>query len=161
RQMRKLGDLAWVEDGEVISARVTVVDVRVEASFRRRVQRTIALLEDETGTLEATWFGRRYIERRMHPGQRVIVSGRLKHFGRKRTLDNPDFQPEGNEDELLHVGRIVPVYRLTAGLTAVTLRRAVREALDRAGSAYLDYLPPALVRERGVTPLTQALEEAH
>jgi ATP-dependent DNA helicase RecG len=161
REMRKLGDLWSVEDGTVVSARVTVADVRVEASFRRRVQRTIAVLEDETGTVQATWFGRRYIERRLHPGDRVIVSGKLKHFGRTRTLDNPDFQPEGNEDELLHVGRIVPVYRLTAGLTAVTLRRAVRDALDRAGTAYLDYLPPALVRERNVMPLTEALEEAH
>ena len=161
REMRKLGELGWVEDGEVISARVTVVDVRVEASFRRRVQRTIAVLEDETGSLEATWFGRRYIERRMHPGQRVIVSGKLKHFGRKRTLDNPDFQPEGNEDELLHVGRIVPVYRLTAGLTAVTLRRAVREALDRAGAAYPEYLSDELRRETGVTGIGGAVEEAH
>ena len=161
REMRKLGDLWSVEDGTVISARVTVADVRVEASFRRRIQRTIAVFEDETGTIQATWFGRRYIERRMHPGQRVIVSGKLKHFGPTRTLDNPDFQPEGNEDELLHVGRIVPVYRLTAGLTAVTLRRAVRDALDRAGSAFLDYLPAAIVRERGVAPLTGALEEAH
>ncbi|MEO8272747.1 MAG: ATP-dependent DNA helicase RecG [Chloroflexota bacterium] len=161
REMRKLGELWSVEDGTVVSARVTVVDVRVEASFRRRVQRTIAVLEDGSGSIDATWFGRRYIERRLHPGDKVIVSGKLKHFGRTRTLDNPDFQPEGNEDELLHVGRIVPVYRLTAGLTAVTLRRAVRDALDRAGSAYLDYLPPALVHERAVAPLTEAIEEAH
>jgi ATP-dependent DNA helicase RecG len=161
REMRKLGDLWTVEDGTVVSARVTVVDVRVEASFRRRIQRTIAVLEDDSGSVDATWFGRRYIERRLNPGDRVIVSGKLKHFGRTRTLDNPDFQLEGNEDELLHVGRIVPVYRLTAGLTAVTLRRAVRDALDRAGSAYLDYLPPTIVRERNVTPLSQALEEAH
>ena len=54
REMRKLGDLLWVEDGEVVSARVRVADIRVEASFRRRVQRTIAVLEDETGTIEAT-----------------------------------------------------------------------------------------------------------
>jgi len=161
REMRKLGDLLWVEDGTVISARVRVADVRVEASFRRRVQRTIATLEDETGTIDATWFGRRFIERRLHVGQRVIVSGKLKHFGRSRTLDNPDFQPEGNEDELLHVGRIVPVYRLTAGLTAVTLRRAVRDALDKAGKGYDDYLPPAILRERHAPPLGEALEEAH
>ena len=161
REMRKLGDLWSVEDGTVISARVRVADVRVEASFRRRVQRTIAVLEDETGTIQATWFGRRFIERRLHVDQRVIVSGKLKHFGRTRTLDNPDFQPEGNEDELLHVGRIVPVYRLTAGLTAVTLRRAVREALDKAGTAYDDYLPQAIVRDRQLRPLGEALEEAH
>ena len=161
REMRKLGDLLWVEDGTVVSARVRVADVRVEASFRRRVQRTIAVLEDETGTIDATWFGRRFIERRLHPGQQVIVSGKLKHFGRKRTLDNPDFQPEGNEDELLHVGRIVPVYRLTAGLTAVTLRRAVRDALDRAGSEYADYVASDIPRPAGLPRLGDALEEAH
>jgi len=161
REMRKLGDLAWVEDGEVVSARVTVADIRVEASFRRRVQRTIALLEDETGSVEATWFGRRYIERRLHPGERVIVSGKIKHFGRKRTLDNPDFQPEGRDDELLHVGRIVPVYRLTAGLTANRLRVAIREALDRAGHAYPEYLPPELRERERLAPIADALEQAH
>jgi len=161
REMRKLGDLAWVEDGEVVSARVTVADIRVEASFRRRVQRTIALLEDETGSVEATWFGRRYIERRLHPGERVIVSGKIKHFGRKRTLDNPDFQPEGRDDELLHVGRIVPVYRLTAGLTANRLRVAIREALDRAGHAYPEYLPPELRERERLAPIAGALEQAH
>jgi len=161
REMRKLGDLAWVEDGEVVSARVVVVDIRVEASFRRRVQRTIAVLEDETGSIDATWFGRRYIERRLHPGQRVIVSGKLKHFGRKRTLDNPDFQPEGRDDELLHVGRIVPVYRLTAGLTANRLRVAIREALDRSGHDYPEYLPADLQAREHLAPITDALEQAH
>ena len=42
---------------------------------------------------------------------------------------------------MLHAGRIVPVYRLTAGLTAARLRVAMREALDRAGYAYPEYLP--------------------
>ena len=145
-----------------MSARVRVADIRVEASFRRRVQRTIAVLEDETGTIEATWFGRRYIERRLHVDQRVIVSGKLKHFGRKRTLDNPDFQPEGNDDELLHVGRIVPVYRLTAGITAQTLRRAVREALDRAGRDYPEYLPGRASRAaKRLEAIGESLEQAH
>jgi ATP-dependent DNA helicase RecG len=161
REMRNLGDLGWVEDGEVISARVRVADIRVEASFRRRVQRTIALLEDDTGSIEATWFGRRYIERRLHPGMQVIVSGKLKHFGRKRTLDNPDFQPEGRDDELLHVGRIVPVYRLTAGLTANRLRVAIREALDRAGHEYPEYLPSDVRAGEHLAPIADALEQAH
>ena len=161
REMRRLGELAFVEDGTVVSARVTVLDVRVEASFRRRVQRTIAVLEDETGLIEATWFGRRFIERRLQPGAHVIVSGRLKHFGRKRTLDNPDFQPEGRDDELLHVGRIVPIYRLTAGLTAATLRRAVRDALDRAGTTYPEYLPASLRVDQHLVGIGEALEAAH
>ncbi len=161
REMRQLGELYRVEEGTVVSARVGVVDVRVEPSFRRRIQRTIAVLEDETGTLEATWFGRRYIERRLHPGDHVVVSGKLKRFGRKLTLDNPDFQPEGNDDEMLHVGRIVPVYRLTAGLTATRLRVAIRDALDRAGKAYPEYLPRSVREDEELVPIGIALEEAH
>jgi ATP-dependent DNA helicase RecG len=161
REMRQLGELTWVEEGTVVSARVRVVDVRVEPSFRRRIQRTVAVLEDETGTLEATWFGRRYIERRLHADDKVVVSGKLKRFGRKLTLDNPDFQPEGNDDEMLHVGRIVPVYRLTAGLTATRLRIAMRDALDRAGREYPEYLPRPIRESEALVPIGTALEEAH
>jgi ATP-dependent DNA helicase RecG len=161
REMRKLGDLRELEDGTVVSARVRVADVRVEPSFRRRIQRTIALFEDETGSVEATWFGRRFIERRLFPGADIIVSGKLKHFGRKLTLDNPDFQPVGAEGEMLHVGRIVPIYRLTAGLTAARLRIAIRDALDRAGSAYPEYLPASIAAAETLDPIPVALEHAH
>ena len=83
-------------------------------------------------------------------GGEVVVSGKVKHFGRKLTLDNPEFQVVAERGrEVLHAGRIVPVYRLTAGLTAARLRIAIREALDRAGHAYPEYLPAAILRGGG------------
>jgi len=161
REMRQLGDLVGIEDGTVVSARVRVADVRVEPTFRRRVQRTIARLEDETGTVDATWFGRRFIERRLRIGAEVVVSGRVKHFGRRLTFDNPEFQAVGEETEVLHAGRIVPVYPLTAGLTAARLRLAIREALDKAGHAYPEYLPEPIRAGEGLLPIARAVEEAH
>ncbi len=161
REMRQLGELVWVEEGTVVSARATVVDVRVEPSFRRRVQRTVARLEDSTGWVEATWFGRRYIERRLHVGDRVVVSGKVKRFGRKLTLDNPEFQRDADEADLLHVGRIVPVYRLTAGLSAARLRQAIRNALDAGGAAYPEYLPATVADREHLRGIGSAVEEAH
>ncbi len=162
REMQRLGDLVWTEPGTVVSARVRVAEIRVEPTFRRRVQRTIARLEDETGSIDATWFGRRYIDRRLRVGGEVVVSGKVKRFGKKLTFDNPEFQAVAEEGaEVLHAGRIVPVYRLTAGLTAARLRTAIREALDRAGHAYPEYLPDALRRGEGLTGIAAALEEAH
>ena len=160
RELRKLGDLVWARDGEVVSARVRVADLRVEPTFRRRVQRTVAELEDDTGSISATWFGRRFIERRLGPGDRVVVSGRLKRFGRRLTLDNPEFQRD-DESALLHAGRIVPVYRLTAGITGATLRRTMRGALDVAGRQYPEYLPAGVAARRRLLPIGEALEEAH
>jgi len=161
REMRRIGDLVWTQDGTVVSARVRVAEVRVEPTFRRRVQRTIARLEDESGSIEATWFGRRFIERRLRVGGEIVVSGRVKHFGRRLTFDNPEFQAVGEDTEVLHAGRIVPVYPLTAGLTAARLRLAIREALDRAGHAYPEYLPEPIRSGEGLVPIARAIEEAH
>ncbi|HXI44892.1 MAG TPA: ATP-dependent DNA helicase RecG, partial [Candidatus Acidoferrales bacterium] len=133
---------------------------RVEPTFRRRVQRTVAELEDSTGSIAATWFGRRFIERRLKAGDQVVVSGRLKRFGRTLTLDNPEFQQDDG-GALLHAGRIVPVYRLTVGVTGITLRRAMRGALDAAGNRYPEYLPEAVRSAEALPPIGEALEEAH
>ncbi len=161
REMKKLVDLVWAEEGTVVSARVRVADIRVEPGFRRRTQRTIARFEDETGAIDATWFGRRYIEKRLKAGDSVVVSGKLKRFGRKLSIDNPEFQHDTEDADLLHVGRIVPVYRLTAGLTAARLRTGMREALDRAGSHYPEYMPEEIRRGESLPPIATALEEAH
>ena len=161
REMRMLGELTWEQDGTVVSARARVGDVRVEPGFHGRTQRTIARLEDDTGSIDATWFGRRFIERRLPVGAEIVVSGKVKHFGRRLTLDNPEFQVVAEETELLHAGRIVPVYPLTAGLTAIRLRAAIREALDKAGYAYPEYLPAAIADEEGLVPIARAVEEAH
>lgn len=161
REMRKLGDLVWIEDGTVVSVQATVGDVRVEPGFRGRIQRTIARLEDDTGSIDATWFGRRFIERRLPVGGEVVVSGKIKHFGRRLTLDNPEFQVLTGEKEVLHAGRIVPVYPLTAGLPAARLRTAIREALDKAGHAYPEYLPDSIRTEEALVPIARAVEEAH
>jgi ATP-dependent DNA helicase RecG len=161
REMRKVGDLGWVADGTVVSAQATVGDVRVEPGYRGRTQRTIARLEDDTGSIDATWFGRRFIERRLFVGAEIVVSGKVKHFGRRLTLDNPEFQVVADDTELLHAGRIVPVYRLTGGLTAVRLRSAIREALDKAGFAYPEYLPAEIAAQEGLMPIARAIEEAH
>ncbi len=161
RELSRLGDLVWGEEGSVVSARVVVDGVRVDASFRRRVQVTTARLRDESGEIDAVWFGRRFIERRLRAGQEVVVSGRLKRGRRGMAIDNPEFQAIEGDGEVLHAGRIVPVYRLTAGLTAARLRTAMREALDRAGRAYPEYLPPDLRREERLIGVAEALESAH
>ena len=161
REMRLIRDLYMEQDGAVVSVQATVGDVRVEPGFRGRIQRTIARLEDDTGSVDATWFGRRFIERRLPVGGEVVVSGKIKHFGRRLTLDNPEFQVLTGETEVLHAGRIVPVYPLTAGLPAARLRSAIREALDKAGHAYPEYLPASILAEERLVPIARAIEEAH
>jgi ATP-dependent DNA helicase RecG len=160
REMRRIVELRSLPDGEVVSVRATVTGLRVEPTVRRRVQRTIARLADETGEADAVWFGRRYIERRIAPGVPVIVSGRVKQRGFAPVIDNPDFQVDDG-GAILHAGRIVPVYRLTTGLNAARLRTAMRDALDRAGQGFEEYLPAALIDAERLVGIAEAVEAAH
>jgi ATP-dependent DNA helicase RecG len=168
RQLSTAAELSRIPEGEPASARLQVLGIRVAPTFRRQVERTTAHLGDDTGEVEATWFGRRYIKSRLRDGDWVIISGKVRRRGFTTSLDNPEFQPDDGS-ALLHAGRIVPMYRLTRGLTAATLRRAIREALDKVGATYPEYLPAevAAVGDGGSdavaapVAIATALENAH
>ena len=168
RELSTARDIGSIPDGESASARLQVRGVRAAQTFRRGVERTTAFLGDDTGDVEATWFGRRYIKNRLHEGDWVIISGKVRRRGFTTSLDNPEFQPDDGS-ALLHAGRIVPMYKLTAGLTAATLRRAMRDALDKVAPTYPEYLPatwgPAAaansVRGSASVAISSALESAH
>jgi ATP-dependent DNA helicase RecG len=153
-ELRPLGELLADEKQ---SARVRVTDVKVEAGFGRRPQRVIAQLADDTGSAEAIWFGRRFVERRLRPGAEIIVSGKVAMRGWRPQFVSPEFSPAGHES--VHTARVVPVYRLTAGITQKRVRELLARVLERALPAIEDPLSPA---ERGdLPPLDEALHTAH
>jgi ATP-dependent DNA helicase RecG len=139
-----------------VSAVVEITDLRVDPGFRRRVQRTVARLRDATGEGEAVWFGRRYIERRLAPGDVVAIAGKVELKGWVPRFANPEFGPAG--DDALHAGRIVPVYRLTKGVTAPWLRARIKAGLDQALIDQVEYLPDDLRRE--VDPALPGIKDA-
>jgi ATP-dependent DNA helicase RecG len=136
------------------------VDFRIEKTWRRGVQRTIATLVDESGAIDAIWYGRRFIERRLHVGQQVVASGRVKAQGWTLTLEAPEFSPDEG-DAQVGAGRIVPVYRLTTGITAPTLRRAIRALLDTHGATLSDPLPHEIRDAHHLMGLREAIQCLH
>ena len=159
-QLYTLGQLGWLEPGASVSVRATVRELRIEPTFRRRIERTTAYLVDPTGDALAVWFGRRFIQAKLKAGDRVILSGRLKFRGSSYVIDNPEFQVDAGE-EVLHAGRIVPVYRTTAGLTAARLRTAIHDALERYVPLVEEYLPADVRGEADVVGIEDALRQVH
>ncbi len=130
-----------------------------------RVPMTKVRLGDNTGEIEAVWFGPRFIERRISAGDWLIVSGKIKKFRSRASLNNPDFELDRGGNRI-HAGAIIPVYRLSGRLTAPTLRRSIRQALDRVGRAYPEYLPQWVAQEastQGVPmkSIQETLEDVH
>ncbi len=158
RTVHDIGSLRFVEPDTVVSLRARVVAIREGRTARRRTPVVTATLADATGAAEAQWYGRQFVQRRLVPGQEYLFSGKLKKRGFGLLVDNPAFQaPDG---DLLHVGRIVPTYALTAGLALKSLRAAIRAALDRY-PAYPEYLPGDLLGAERLEGIATAIEQAH
>ena len=152
--LRPLGGLL---PDEKQSARVRVDAVRVEPGFGRRPQRVIAQLSDDSGSAEAVWFGRRYVERRLRSGDEIIVSGKVTQRGWRPQFSAPEFSPVGRES--IHTARVVPVYHLAAGVTQKRLRELLARILESALPAVDD--PLSDDERRGLSPLGEALRTAH
>jgi ATP-dependent DNA helicase RecG len=153
-ELRPLRDLL---PDEKQSARARVTDVKIEKGFGRRPQRVIAQLADESGTAEAIWFGRRYVENRLRPGVELVVSGKVQLRGWRPQFVSPEFSAADRES--LHTGRVVPVYRLTSGVTQKRVRELLARVLERALPGLHD---PLTAGERGTMPgLADALHTAH
>ncbi len=149
--------LAELLPDEKQSARVTIQAIRVEPGFGRRPQRVIAQVSDDSGSAEAIWFGRRYVERRLKVGDEVIMSGKVTQRGWRTQFTSPEFSPAGHDS--VHTGRVVPVYHLAAGVTQRRLRELLARTLEAALPAVDDPLADA---ERGdLPPLDDALRTAH
>ena len=152
--LRRLVDLV---PGEKQSARVRVDDIRSEPGFGKRPPRAIAQLSDPSGSAEAIWFGRRFIERRLRPGDEIVVSGKVAAQGWRMQFANPEFSPATRES--VHTARVVPVYRLVGGVTLRRVRELLARVLDRCLPAVVDPLRPG---ERvGLPDLALAIRTAH
>ena len=126
-----------------------------------------AALGDETGNIRATWFRRGFrnsqpfMVRSLQPGSKMVFSGKVGFFRGERVLDDPDYEPLKGQEELMHTGRLVPVYPTVEGITVRMLRRAVKQALDAGLLRIVDHLPQARRDRIGLMPLDTALAQAH
>ncbi|MEA3397836.1 MAG: ATP-dependent DNA helicase RecG, partial [Chloroflexota bacterium] len=142
--------------------RVSVIATVWEAGGRQtRSGRYLfrAILSDETGTLEITWFNQRYLEGRIKSGMQIVVSGKVDEYLGRLTMNSPEWEVVGRSD--LDTARIVPIYPSTEGLTQRWMRQVVKRALSAWAARIADPLPPALLEAQHLEPLQRALWGIH
>jgi ATP-dependent DNA helicase RecG len=121
----------------------------------------ILVLSDNTGHVECIWFNQPFLQRVFKTGQTVVVSGEVGYY-RGKQLKNPVYEVLSQEDqELIHTGRIVPSYRLTAELSHKVLRRSVKRTLDGCLPLVRESLPRHVIKRRKLMGLKEALSQIH
>ena len=89
-----------------------------------------AFLEDGLGArLTVTWFNQPWLEKQLFPGQRLIVTGKVKRKGSLVEISASHHEID-DDNESLSAGRIVGVYGSTQGLSQAYVRRAAHRLLS-------------------------------
>jgi ATP-dependent DNA helicase RecG len=125
------------------------------------------ILKDETGFLTLVWFAnQRFMQKVFQPGDTVIVSGEVRLYNGLE-MAHPEYEiVSGNGENLIHTGRVIPLYPSTAGLKKVFMdsrgfRRVLKPALDKVLKHISESLPEFITKEQNLMPLRQALENVH
>jgi ATP-dependent DNA helicase RecG len=156
---RRFVSLGELRPGEMVTV---VGTVKRAVALRTRGGRTdfTCTVADATGSVHAYFFGQPFLARTLRAGVKVVLSGEVDPL--EGRMQNPMFEVlEGDLEDLLHVGRLVPVHPLTRGLHARAVRAAVRHALDAVAGQVPDPLPADVRTAAALMPLADALRQIH
>jgi len=154
-----------------------VATVRRAHSFTSPRNPNLSILElqlaDVTGRLKVAKFfaGKRFSspawlkaqQRQFPPGATVAVSGLVKETPYGPVFQDPLMEVLASPQAPVQseqIGRLLPVYGLTEGLTADRLRAAIKPVLA-AAAGWGDQLPARLLEQEGLVDLPTALTQIH
>ncbi|HPC16350.1 MAG TPA: ATP-dependent DNA helicase RecG [Candidatus Hydrogenedentes bacterium] len=156
----RISRIADAREGETITIAAETVRAR-QVRLRGRLSMAVATLRDESGEMQATWFGRGFLAQTFKPGTHALFTGTVGQY-KGPCLKNPDYELlSGDEEDRLNTGRIVPIYRLTEKVTQRMLRRWMALALDQLLDDLDETLPAESLETYRFPPIRAAMRAIH
>ena len=133
-------------------ATIEVLVARARSRRRGRLKILTARVEDETGSIDATWFNQPWLESKLTPGTRIRLRGRANKFG--FSVSSYDLEGE------VETADFAPVYPASEDVAQKTLRGLRAQALELVRDAG-EPLPAALLEREELPLRADALAALH
>src|SRR6185369_12894092 len=135
-------------------------------STRSRGKILDVILTDGSSFAHAKWFHGSYLQTRdFNAGRELVLFGRVDfdRYESKFVFFNPEFELLDNTDQTtsLDIGRIVPIYEESAGITSRQFRRIMAAALGDLLDEIPDPLPDEILKAHGFPDLKTSLHRIH
>ncbi|MCL2620147.1 MAG: ATP-dependent DNA helicase RecG [Defluviitaleaceae bacterium] len=154
----KISPIAELGQGQM----ATILAWRIgDAQFRQFNNKNVTRMcfTDGVGQISISWFNQPYVQQVFKQGEKHYISGRVGWGATGLCLENPDCEKVGGEN--LSAGRIVPVYKMTDGITQKILRGLIRQALDGVNGQIDDFLPQDILQSYDLCHRSFAIENIH
>ena len=151
-------DKLKIEENAVIKGRV--IEISEERSFRKRMSLLTILLKDDSGTVKIIFFNQGFLKRSIKEGEDMLFAGKLKFKG-KSTYFSPTVFEKNNRNELFHLGKIMPAYKETRGLSSKYIRFILKPLVNAFKEKLPETLPEKIVAKYDLMPFKEAFEQIH
>lgn len=170
-----------LQDGDTVCLRVHVFSAGWRFSYKRYFEVAAGTVDDPHGArIYLRWFNMPYVARLLATGMNLSVYGKVRLYGGKLTIANPDFEVmddedaghrlmtaalggplippvAGQENTPIHTGRIVPIYKSVSGIAARNYRALVWHVLRQLSTE----IPPPGYDVAPGYPYWQAVRDIH
>ncbi len=152
-------EISSVLPGESACIRAVVADTPRLSRIRAGLDLVKFRIFDSSGSIDVTYFNQNYIRNSIKRGEEYVFFGRLGGTLLRRELTNPIFERADSPGTV--TGRIVPIYRLTAGISQNVLMRSVEAGLAACLDILPDPLPDAVRKKYSLSHVRYAYENIH
>ncbi|HEX2602325.1 MAG TPA: ATP-dependent DNA helicase RecG [Gemmatimonadaceae bacterium] len=127
---------------------------------RRGLRIFQAVLQDDSGMIEASWPGQPFLDRTIEKGDLMLLTGSVRFF-HGRQLQPREYIQLGKDEDDIKAGKVLAVYPATEGLSFKVIRGIIDSHLDTLLPLVKEYLPPEILREVGLPSLRDAIRMVH
>jgi ATP-dependent DNA helicase RecG len=116
---------------------------------------------DQTGQIRAYWWNQPYLQNTFLRGRRCLLYGQWKR-GRRGyfEVENPDYEFTSDDQDPIHTGRRVPVYRKLGEIRSRQLRSIMHHVIERLDFGE-DVFPEEVLKRNNLISHQCALSQVH
>ena len=127
---------------------------------RRGLRIFQAVLQDDSGMIEASWPGQPFLDRTIEKGDIMLLAGSVRFF-HGRQLQPREYIQLGKDENDIKEGKVLAVYPATEGLSFKVIRGIIDSHLDTLLPLLKEYLPVDVLRAAGLPSLRDAIRMVH
>ncbi len=150
--------------GETVCVQGRITEIESAHTWKKWINLTEAVVQDNSGEIKVIWFNQPYLAKTLKEDDFVCLAGKIGFYNKGLYLNNPSYERINNfgeNEELTHTGRIVPVYPETKGVSSRWLRYVIKPLLYRFAEQIPESLPKELIKKYKFLPMQEAVQQLH
>ncbi len=154
----KIKNIDECVEGETVCIKAKVYNSPIDRYVRRNMLISSMQVFDDSGMINLVWYNNKYVKNNFREGEDYIFFGKVSRSKQGRLqMTAPVFEKLGSER---FMGKIIPLYPLTRGLSQKVVQSTMELALKEAGKLE-EYLPSDIRKDFKIAEINFSMQNIH